>query len=60
MKEHQVTAVYNHETPDMLGVSSMMGEFQGSSLVANIMLMNWVELGEGREARTPYLGRTDA
>ena len=25
MKEHQITAVYNHENPEMLGMSSMMG-----------------------------------
>src|SRR6266581_3256557 len=46
MKEHQITAVYNHENPEMLGMSSMMGEFKVSSLVANIILMNWVELGD--------------
>ena len=46
MKEHQVTAVYNHENPEMLGMSSMMGEFKVSSLVDNIILMNWVELGD--------------
>ena len=46
MKEHQVTAVYNHENPEMLGMSSMMGEFKVSSLVVNIILMNWVELGD--------------
>ncbi len=46
MKEHQVTAVYNHENPEMLGMSSMMGEFKVSSLVDNILLMNWVELGD--------------
>ena len=46
MKEHQITAVYNHENPEMLGMSSMMGEFKVSSLVDNIILMNWVELGD--------------
>jgi circadian clock protein KaiC len=46
MKEHQVTTVYNHENPEMLGMSSMMGEFKVSSLVDNILLMNWVELGD--------------
>ena len=45
MKEHQVGAVYNHENPEMLGMSSMMGEFAMSSLVDNILLLNWVELG---------------
>ena len=46
MKEHQVVAVYNHENPEMLGMSSMMGQFALSSLVDNILLMNWVELGD--------------
>ncbi|MGI8672482.1 MAG: ATPase domain-containing protein, partial [Luteitalea sp.] len=46
MKEHQVAAVYNHENPEMLGMTSMMGDFAMSSLVDNILLMNWVELGE--------------
>ena len=46
MKEHQVAAVYNNENPEMLGMSSMMGEFAMSSLVDNIVLMNWVELGD--------------
>jgi circadian clock protein KaiC len=46
MKEHQVAAVYNHENPDMLGMASMMGDFAMSSLVDNIILMNWVELGD--------------
>ena len=46
MKEHQVAAVYNHENPEMLGMSSMMGDFAMSSLVDNILLMNWIELGD--------------
>jgi circadian clock protein KaiC len=46
MKEHQVVAVYNHENPEMLGMASMMGEFAMSSLVDNILLMNWIELGD--------------
>jgi KaiC/GvpD/RAD55 family RecA-like ATPase len=46
MKEYQVTAIYNHENPQMLGMSSMMGEFAVSSLVDNIILLNWVELGD--------------
>jgi circadian clock protein KaiC len=46
MKEYQVTAVYNHENPEMLGMSSMMGASAVSSLVDNIILMNWVELGD--------------
>jgi circadian clock protein KaiC len=46
MKEHQIVAVYNHENPEMLGMASMMGDFAMSSLVDNIILMNWVELGD--------------
>ena len=46
MKEHQIAAVYNHENPEMLGMSSMMGDFAMSSLVDNIILMNFVELGD--------------
>ena len=46
MKEHQVAAVYNHENPELLGMSSMMGDYSLSSLVDNILLMNWVELGD--------------
>jgi len=45
MKEHQVAAVYNNENPEMLGMSSMMGAMRMSSLVDNIILMNWIELG---------------
>ena len=46
MKEAQIAAVYNHENPEMLGMASMMGEFTMSSLVDNIILMNWIELGD--------------
>jgi circadian clock protein KaiC len=46
MKEHQIAAVYNHENPEMFGLSSMMGEFAMSSLVDNILLMNFIEIGD--------------
>ena len=46
MKEHQTAAIYNHENPEMLGMTSMMGDFAMSSLVDNIILMNWVEIGD--------------
>ena len=46
MKQHQVAAVYNHENPEILGMSSMGGEYAMSSLVDNILLLNWVELGD--------------
>jgi circadian clock protein KaiC len=46
MKQHQIACVYNHENPEMLGMSSMMGEFAMSSLVDNILLLNLIELGD--------------
>lgn len=46
MKEHQIAAVYNHENPQMLGMASMMGPLAMSSLVDNILLMNFIELGD--------------
>ena len=46
MKEHQTATVYNNENPELLGMSTMMGEFAMSSLVDNIILMNWIELGD--------------
>lgn len=46
MKEHQIAAVYNHENPEILGMSSIAGEYAMSSLVDNILLLNWVELGD--------------
>jgi circadian clock protein KaiC len=46
MKEHQTGTVYNHENPEMLGMASMMGDFAMSSLVDNILLMNWIEMGD--------------
>lgn len=45
MKEYQTATVYNHENPEMLGMASMMGEFAMSSLVDNIVSMNWIEMG---------------
>jgi circadian clock protein KaiC len=46
LKEYQVTAVYNHENPEVFAMSSMMGNQSCSSLLDNIILMNWVELGD--------------
>ncbi len=46
MKEHQIAAIYNHENPEMFGMTSMMGDFAMSSLVDNILLLNYIELGE--------------
>ena len=46
MKEYDVTAVYNHENPELLGMAAVMGDYGVSSLVDNIVLMNFVELGD--------------
>jgi circadian clock protein KaiC len=46
MKGNQIAAVYNHENPELLGMSSMAGQYAMSSLVDNILLLNWVELGD--------------
>jgi circadian clock protein KaiC len=46
MKEHQIAAVYNHENPEILGMSSMAGEYGMSSLVDNSLLLNFVELSD--------------
>ena len=46
MKEYQVTAMYNHENPELLGMAAVMGDYGVSSLVDNIVLMNFVELGD--------------
>jgi circadian clock protein KaiC len=46
MREWQITAVFNHENPEMLGMSTMTGVMEISSLIDNILLLNWVELGD--------------
>jgi circadian clock protein KaiC len=46
MERGQITAVYSHENPEMLGMSTMTGAMEVSSLVDTILLLNWVELGD--------------
>jgi len=46
MRQRQITSVYSQENPEMLGMSSMTGILGISSLIDNILLMNWVELGD--------------
>jgi circadian clock protein KaiC len=46
MKEQQIAAIYNHENKEMSGMSRMMGNLEMSSMVDNILLMNWIELGD--------------
>lgn len=61
MKEHQVTTIYNHENPELLGMSSVMGPFGVSSLVDNVLLLNWVELADTfRQALTIAKMRANA
>jgi len=61
MKEHQVTTLYNHENPELLGMSSVMGPFGVSSLVDNVILLNWVELADTfRQALTIAKMRANA
>ena len=61
MKEHQVTTLYNHENPELLGMSSVMGPYGVSSLVDNVVLLNWVELGDTfRQALTIAKMRANA
>jgi circadian clock protein KaiC len=61
MKEHQVTTLYNHENPELLGMSSIMGPFGVSSLVDNVLLLNWVELADTfRQALTIAKMRANA
>ena len=46
MKENQIAAIYNNENPEMLGMSRMMGNLAMSSLIDNILLLNFIELGD--------------
>jgi circadian clock protein KaiC len=46
MRQRKTTSVYSRENPEMLGMSSMTGDMRISSLVDNILLLNWVELGD--------------
>jgi circadian clock protein KaiC len=46
MRQRKITAVYSLENPEMLGMSAMTGDMRISSLVDNVLLLNWVELGD--------------
>ena len=46
LRQRQITAIFNHENPEMLGMSTMSGAMEVSSIVDNILLLNWVELGD--------------
>ncbi len=43
-KSRQVTAIMNFETPELLGMSQISEEPKASSLVDNIILLNYVEM----------------
>jgi circadian clock protein KaiC len=45
-RQRHITALFSHENPEMLGMSSMTGIMEVSSVVDNILLLNWVELGD--------------
>ena len=44
-KEHLMTTFLSYENPELFGVNQYMPEFPVSSLVDNIVLLNFVELG---------------
>jgi circadian clock protein KaiC len=46
LRQYHITSVYSQENPEMLGMSTMTGAMAISSLMDNILLLNWVELGD--------------
>src|SRR5262249_28996441 len=44
-KQHLMTTFLSYENPELFGVSQFMPEFPVSSIVDNIVLLNFVELG---------------
>ena len=44
-KQHLMTTFFNYENPELFGVSNYMPDFAISSIVDNLILMNFVELG---------------
>src|SRR5207248_10953506 len=44
-KHHLLTTFFNYENPELFGVSQYMPDFAVSSIVDNIILLNFVELG---------------
>jgi hypothetical protein len=43
-RQRQMTALFSHKNPEMLGMSTMSGAM--AVIVDNILLLNWVELGD--------------
>jgi circadian clock protein KaiC len=44
-KHHLLTTFFNYENPELFGLNQYMPDFAVSSIVDNIILMNFVELG---------------
>src|SRR5260370_14746055 len=44
-KNKLMTTFFNYENPELFGVSNYMADFAISSIVDNLILMNFVELG---------------
>jgi circadian clock protein KaiC len=45
-RRQRITTVFNYENPELLGMSSMTRGMDVSSLIDNIILLNWIELGD--------------
>ena len=45
-KHRLITTFFNYENPELFGVTSYMADFAVSSIVDNIIIMNFVELGD--------------
>lgn len=43
-KNHHITAIFNYESPELLGVSQISENIKASHLVDNIVLLNYVEI----------------
>lgn len=44
-KQHLLTTFFNYENPELFGLSAFMPDFAVSSIVDNIIMLNFVELG---------------
>jgi len=45
-KHHLITTFFSYENPELFGLTSYMPDFAVSSIVDNIIIMNFVELGD--------------
>jgi circadian clock protein KaiC len=44
LKNNGITTLYNYESPELLGLSSISQDFKASTIVDNIILLNYVEI----------------